>query len=533
MSPEGDSGFSTGDVSERIRALVFTGVADVVFFLRVEGDRFRFVQINPAFTKATGLSPETVEGKLIDEVIPEPSLTLVKSKYREAIEERRTIRWEEVTVYPNGKKTGEVSISPVLEADGRCTALVGTVHDVTETSAARALARTEQRILEMVAAGSPLEETMTVLVKEVQEELPSGRASIFLVADDGRSLRACAAPDLHRELVANLDGARFSEAGPIGAAASLGSPAISIDLTDDVAFAPFRGIAVAAGLRGFWSLPILGTANRILGVLSLQLGEPRSPEAPDLRLLSRAASLAGTAITRHQLDEQLHDLSARLDSAREEERTAIAREIHDRLGQSLTVIRMDAAGIARRAETDAGLPKEELLDRLRELSGHVDRLIHDVRRISAELRPAVLDDLGLVAALEWEAEQWQARTGIRCTVRSEPGEPPKPAHDVSTVVFRVFQEALTNVERHAGANAVEISLAGGAEHLLVEIRDDGRGIRGSELADPRSLGLLGMRERARRVGGTAMIASAVPHGTIVTLRLPFRRPTAAGATKSR
>src|SRR5690349_4074379 len=142
--------------NDRARALIYVNVRDVVFSLGVEGDRFRFVEINPAFSTATGLAEEQVVGKFVDEVIPEPSLSLVLSRYRSAIEEGRTVRWEEVTEYPAGKKYGEVSITPVVDADGRCRTLVGTVHDITAEARDRALRAAERHVLEMAASGEPL-----------------------------------------------------------------------------------------------------------------------------------------------------------------------------------------------------------------------------------------------------------------------------------------------------------------------------------------------------------------------------------------
>src|SRR5215208_5494983 len=173
-------------VGEHARALVHVNVKDVIFYLRVEGDHFRFVEINPAFTQATGLTMDQIVGKLVEQVIPEPSLSLVLSKYREAIREGRTVRWEEVSDYPSGRKYGEVSVTPLLDAHKRCTTLVGTVHDITESRRARALKAAEQEVLELVAFGANLQETLTRLVLAMEEQAPPAIASVLLLSADGK-----------------------------------------------------------------------------------------------------------------------------------------------------------------------------------------------------------------------------------------------------------------------------------------------------------------------------------------------------------
>jgi signal transduction histidine kinase len=175
---------------------------------------------------------------------------------------------------------------------------------------------------------------------------------------------------------------------------------------------------------------------------------------------------------------------------------------------------MDLALVARKLDGES-------LERVRAMSRGTDEIIQQVRRISAELRPGVLDDLGLHAAIEWQSQEFEKRTGTTCLVTSSIGDGRFP-RDPSTALFRIFQEALTNVARHAEAKRVEIrlSLVDGA--IRMEIRDDGRGITATALTDRRSLGLLGMRERARRLGGSAEIAAASPHGTRVTVEVPLR-----------
>jgi signal transduction histidine kinase len=174
---------------------------------------------------------------------------------------------------------------------------------------------------------------------------------------------------------------------------------------------------------------------------------------------------------------------------------------------------MDLAWLARRATG-----QEPMLEKLHAMSEATDEIIQQVRRISTELRPGVLDDLGLLAAIEWQAQEFEERTGTLCTIESNV-EDAALAREVSTALFRIFQEALTNVARHAGAEHVGVRLWLEGDDLRLEVRDDGRGITQAQAGNPRSLGLLGIRERARRLGGGATIAVGPSGGTIVAVHV--------------
>jgi signal transduction histidine kinase len=213
--------------------------------------------------------------------------------------------------------------------------------------------------------------------------------------------------------------------------------------------------------------------------------------------------------------EQLRALAARLQSVREEERARVAREIHDELGQAMTAIKMDLTALIREIPADRKEPSKRI-ERILKL---VDGTIQAVRRIATELRPGILDDLGLAAAVEWAAQEFQARTGITCHLML-------PHSDISldaeraTALFRIFQETLTNVARHANATEVDVTLAGGNGDLGLEVHDNGKGISKEELSDGQSLGILGMRERALLLGGELTISGAPGKGTTVKVRIP-------------
>jgi PAS domain S-box-containing protein len=217
---------------------------------------------------------------------------------------------------------------------------------------------------------------------------------------------------------------------------------------------------------------------------------------------------------RQRAFQELQALNARLQNVREEERTSLARELHDRLGQTLTAIRIDLAAL----KTSPG--REEYWHRIDAVSGLVEETIQTVRRISTELRPGILDDLGLVATLEWATKEFQARTGIKCQVTLPEANPAIGAAR-STVLFRIFQEALTNIARHAGATRVTVDVSQDSEYLLLEVCDNGCGIDPEQLSASGSLGILGMRERALLVGGEVAISGTSGGGTTVRVRIPF------------
>ena len=221
--------------------------------------------------------------------------------------------------------------------------------------------------------------------------------------------------------------------------------------------------------------------------------------------------------------EQLRNLAARLLSVREEERARIAREVHDELGQSLTAVKIDLAWVAGR------LPRRNgpMLERIRSTLQLADSIMESVRRISTELRPGILDH-GLAPAVEWQVQEFQARTGIQCKVRLLTQEVYAP--DVSTALFRILQETLTNVARHAKATRVEVVEQKQRDRLVLRIRDNGRGFDQSEPSLSKSLGLLGMRERAAILGGRVKISSVPGRGTTVIAWVPLRLPEQSGAT---
>jgi two-component system, cell cycle sensor histidine kinase and response regulator CckA len=219
--------------------------------------------------------------------------------------------------------------------------------------------------------------------------------------------------------------------------------------------------------------------------------------------------------------EQLRALSARLHSAREEEGIRIAREIHDELGAALTSLRWELESIRRTlAEAEKPVLAGDLREKFEAMLDMTDRMVNMVRRIASDLRPAVLDVLGLEEAIEWQAQQFRERTGIAVQCET-PRDHVALNPEQSTAIFRIFQEALTNIRRHAGATSVDVTMLVNAREFVLRLTDNGRGITEEEKSGQMSIGLLGMRERAHMIGGEIDVAAVAAKGTTVTVRLPL------------
>jgi PAS domain S-box-containing protein len=217
--------------------------------------------------------------------------------------------------------------------------------------------------------------------------------------------------------------------------------------------------------------------------------------------------------------EQLRALSARLRSAREEEDIRIAREIHDELGAALTSLRWELEGL-KKTICEPGRATTDLQEKLDAMLDMTDGMVNMVRRIASDLRPVVLDVLGLKEAIEWQAQQFKDRTGLAVHCETSPADFALNPEQ-STAVFRIFQEALTNIRRHAGATRVDVTMLMDSRSFVLRVSDDGRGITEDEKSGQLSIGLLGMRERAHVIGGEIEVAGVGGEGTTVTVLLPL------------
>ena len=213
---------------------------------------------------------------------------------------------------------------------------------------------------------------------------------------------------------------------------------------------------------------------------------------------------------------KLQELTAHTNLTRERGRKEFARKVHDELGTSITLLKFDLAWLKRNYPTD----NEAVVERIRAMEEHIHECTKNIQRITTELRPSLLDEQGLAAAVEWQMAEFEKRSGISCVAEIDGAMPPL-GQDTSINIYRIFQEALANVMRHAGATRVEVSLSMVGEHLLLRISDDGSGIREEEISAHTSFGILGMEERARLCGGIIVINGTPGAGTTVSLTIPM------------
>jgi len=292
-------------------------------------------------------------------------------------------------------------------------------------------------------------------------------------------------------------------------------------------------------LRHFLGVPIF-LETEVVGIIGVanRPGGYTGNEQAEIEILSQAAGVLYDSYRRknreatlenqrkhaeEQLEksrEQLRYFSTYLQSRLEEERTHIAREIHDDLGQTLTVLKMELSWMQKRFSGN----QHTLREKIQSMSKLIDDAIQTVRKIATDLRPGVLDDLGLTAAIEWQAQEFEKRTGIPCRLNIVP-EDLTVDPDRSTALFRILQEALTNVARHAKADQVDIRLIKETSSLVLQVKDNGIGITEGQANHSKSLGLLGIRERVRLWEGKVTIRGVKGEGTEVYVQLPAERGT--------
>jgi PAS domain S-box-containing protein len=477
---------------ERRLNLFYQNVADCLYVLSVEpGGRYRFVSVNEAFLAVTGYRSEQVVGRHVEEVLPTSSSELVRGKYAEAVREGKTVRWEEVAEMPAGRRVGEVFVTPVRDEVTGQLYLLGGVHDITDRIAGEEALRESESKFRMLAESS---------ASAILYHLDDG--TFVYVNPAAERMTGYTREELLRLKIWDLLHPTFRQA--VEARLRARQEGENIVSQNEVRM-------IIKGGETRW---ITYTAGRVLiqgrpAIIAMATDVTERKQAEEQLRASR---------------EQLRALSARLLSAREEERKRIAREIHDELGQALTGLIIELSWVEDKlaALPDAGRARP-LLEKVASMLRLADSTVESVRRIAAELRPGLLDDFGLVAAIEWHAQEFEQRTGVSCQVSSELGEAVLSTEQ-STALFRIAQEALTNVARHAAATAARVRLFREGEQVVLRVEDDGRGI-GAETSSPSgSLGVVGMHERAALLGGTVQITGSPGGGTTVEARVPFGAP---------
>jgi PAS domain S-box-containing protein len=406
--------------------------------------------------------------------------------------------------------------------------LRGILLDVTTSKLANDLAAGQGRALEMIARSAPLSRTLAELCLIMEAQLPGTQCSVLLVDEHQNRLHHGAAPNLPDEYVQAVDGLAIGPvAGCCGTAAYRRERVVVADVSTDPRWTKYYQLALEHGLRACWSMPILDPHRQVLGTFAIYRNLPGEPGPHEISVVESATHTAAIAILKHHADQQLarsaevlRQLSANLLETQETERRHLARELHDEIGQTLTATKLLLEGLSQDIEKISTAPRKPLEDAI----SHVNRLLHQVRALSLSLRPPMLDDFGLRPALRWLVDQHTQTTGHVVTFDAAQFTA-KPDAALETACFRIAQEALTNISRHAHARQVNVALHNNADSFTLVVRDNGQGFD-VEAAKARalvggSLGLLGQQERAALVGGRVEIISSAGNGTEVRVWFPL------------
>jgi PAS domain S-box-containing protein len=425
------------------------------------------------------------------------------------------------------------AILPWHTHDGTVGGIVIFTEVITQRVRAQAMFAAAQTVLDGVARGADLPVVLDRLVRATEGQAHQLLCSILLLDDDGKHLWHGAAPNLPAGFVQAIDGGEIGpRAGSCGTAAFRKERVIVEDIASDPLWADYRELALRHGLHACWSTPVFGADGRVVATFACYYRRPRPPSDFHLQLVGNAIDLASVAISRWREAKSLRDssaelqmLSRRLVEAEAGERRRLAAELHDRVGPNLTSLAMNLQIIEIALPPGAKTAVSPRFDDARRL---LEQATGELRSVMHDLRPAELDDFGLKTALGFYAEQAGARAGFSVQISGVDALPPLSI-GVETVLYRIGQEAVTNVSKHASASKLTIDFTLSESHLVFSIADDGRGLPRDIEAGTR--GLRSMRERALSIGAHLTIEALPGGGTrlVVTLDGTAAATSAANA----
>ena len=450
----------------------------------------------------------------------------------------------------------EASVSTSVIAEH--TYITTMIRDISERKRAESLLEAQKQSLELVVKGVPLVEVLTYLARVVEQQADGSAVASILLLDEHGHLHNGASPSLPEHYLQKIEGLKAEpHVGTCSAAAASGKIIITPDISADRKWDGLAQLPLELGLQAAWTMPINARDGRVLGTFGTYFRERREPTALERQVVEILARTAALAIERKQDEDELRrshkeleirvrerteDLQkanealqtqiqerrqaeeARIEvlhqlvNAQEEERRRIARDIHDQLGQQLTVLRLHLEMLKKMCR-DA-----EMFAQISEVQKVARRLDADVDFLAWEMRPSALDDLGIAAALDNYLRQWSKHFSIASEFNADRFGKITLAPEVETNLYRITQEALNNVSKHAKASCVNVLLEPRGDSLMLIIEDDGVGfepIKHPLKEKGVSMGLIGMQERAALAGGTLEIESAEGKGTTIYARVPI------------
>jgi signal transduction histidine kinase len=479
-----------------------------------------------------GLTSADLEGKTIFEAL-EPALVRLYEPYF-----RQALAGHAFQVEHHSHDRDYISRgTPLLTSAGDVYALMAVSYDITER---RQHERWQAFLLNLSDALRTLRDPIAIqeaVTRITLNDFKADRCYYCEIIEDQAIIRR----DASRGDVPSVVGAYPLTDMPIfKAVVDMGRPVVvpnvfATDMLDE----PLKQLCIQLQIISFLDVPVIRDGQPV-GMLCIVQGAARQWTGDEVNLAVEIAERTSEAVQRARAEaairemndqleqrvtdrtqalqkshEQLQELSIHMETTREDERTRIAREVHDELGGNLTALKIELGALAWGRESD-----EQLIEHINGLKAHLDEIVQIVRRIGSDLRPPVLDDYGLIPALEWHARMFEQRTGIAMHLDLIDQEPYLDRAK-RTAVFRVVQEALTNVARHAAATQVHVTMGVDENELVLVIEDDGIGIKPEQLNFAQSLGLRGMEERMKEVGGAVEIEGEVDAGTVVAICVPI------------
>ena len=501
----------------RIREL-FTNMGEGVGIVDAE-ERFRFV--NPAAHAIFGVPLGQLKSRNLREFVTDEGWQQI---LRESLQRRQGVRdsYQLNIIRPDGqRRVLQVTVTARHSRSGTYLGAFGVFYDITlQKRIEEALRRTGEELEERVAQRTA---QLSRVVEELQREISEREQAVRAQKVSESRFRAVFDTALDsvfikdRELRYRAVNAAMARLFERPAGELVGKSEYELFGQESGDRTKVEDAAVLSGkILDQEATNVIGGVSRVFHVIKVPM---RDSSGAIVGICGIARDITQRKAGEEELRksrERLRLLTASLESNREEESKRISREIHDELGQNLTAAKYEVADLRKASPSD----HPELESRLDSLNRRLDSVTEDVKRIARNLRPPLLDHFGLEAALECLASDFQQRTGIQCKCELRASSHPI-AEAIATSVFRMCQEALTNVARHAHASQIELSLHCDHDELVVQIIDDGRGITTEELRKP-TLGLLGMEERARRLGGQFQIGPAGVKGTKVDIVIPLK-----------